>query len=440
MYYSVQEAARALKISADTLRRWEREGKFSPQRTLGGHRRYTLEDISKIKNQRSKTPVSQEIPNLYSTLPIPQRAVFRSFVFLSLISFVVFVFVRSGFVGFFVPVATKSVPQVLQASTSHLPVILAVNVPAVFRDSVTFDTGITSSELATLGDLDIVGTLSLSGQGVDASAVELNYLTGITITQGALVYNTATGLASTTAGSSGQLLTSAGTTTPTWTSPSSLTVGDAGALDGIDSGSFLRSDTSDSFTSGTLTFNSGTTLQINGGSKIGTGTPGSVDLVNDLYITDDLEVDGTIFGAFSGSINPGFTTGSVVFIDAAGLAQDNTNFFWEDTANELRITGTAFFTNNTSSNIIIDLTSTGDFTVSQSGTPFVTFNSNGDKVLADGALLDLSLIVHDDSAAQGIKLPQATSFTAISSGGEGYLAWDTDGNNLAVFDGTNWTA
>ena len=38
--------------------------------------------------------------------------------------------------------------------------------------------------------------------------------------------------------------------------------GDATTLDGIDSTSFLRSDTSDNFTSGTLTFNSGTTLNL----------------------------------------------------------------------------------------------------------------------------------------------------------------------------------
>ena len=53
-----------------------------------------------------------------------------------------------------------------------------------------------------------------------------------------------------------------------------------------------------------------------------------------------LEVDGTIYGTFSGTINPGFTTGSIIFQGASGLDQDNANFFWDDTDNRLGI-GTA---------------------------------------------------------------------------------------------------
>ena len=39
----IQEAAEALGVSAQTLRRWEREGKLLPdERTAGGRRRYDL--------------------------------------------------------------------------------------------------------------------------------------------------------------------------------------------------------------------------------------------------------------------------------------------------------------------------------------------------------------------------------------------------------------
>jgi hypothetical protein len=58
---------------------------------------------------------------------------------------------------------------------------------------------------------------------------------------------------------------------------------------------------------------------------------------NDLYIGGSLEVDGTIYGTVSGTINPGFTTGSVIFQGASGLAEDNPNFFWDDTNNRLGI-------------------------------------------------------------------------------------------------------
>ena len=40
---SIREAAEALGVSAQTLRRWEREGKLLPdERTAGGRRRYDL--------------------------------------------------------------------------------------------------------------------------------------------------------------------------------------------------------------------------------------------------------------------------------------------------------------------------------------------------------------------------------------------------------------
>jgi len=70
------------------------------------------------------------------------------------------------------------------------------------------------------------------------------------------------------------------------------------------------------------------------------GTPGDIDGTDDLYVYDDLEVDGTIYGDISGTINPGFTEGSVVFMGASGLEEDNANFFWDDTSDYLGL-GTA---------------------------------------------------------------------------------------------------
>jgi hypothetical protein len=64
----------------------------------------------------------------------------------------------------------------------------------------------------------------------------------------------------------------------------------------------------------------------------------SVAGAGDVYIQNDLEVDGVIYGAVSGTITPGFTEGSVVFANSSGnLAQDNPNFFWNDTTNRLGI-------------------------------------------------------------------------------------------------------
>lgn len=46
---SISEAAKVLGVSASTLRRWESEGKIRPARTLGGQRRYSLEELQRIR-------------------------------------------------------------------------------------------------------------------------------------------------------------------------------------------------------------------------------------------------------------------------------------------------------------------------------------------------------------------------------------------------------
>ncbi len=43
---AISEAADILGVSVTTLRRWEKEGKLTSERTPAGHRRY---DLSKIK-------------------------------------------------------------------------------------------------------------------------------------------------------------------------------------------------------------------------------------------------------------------------------------------------------------------------------------------------------------------------------------------------------
>ena len=47
--HSIGEAARLVGVSTDTLRRWEREGVFTPGRTPAGHRRYSDADISTLQ-------------------------------------------------------------------------------------------------------------------------------------------------------------------------------------------------------------------------------------------------------------------------------------------------------------------------------------------------------------------------------------------------------
>jgi len=45
----IGEAAKMLQVSIATLRRWERQGKISAVRTLGGQRRYDAAIIESLK-------------------------------------------------------------------------------------------------------------------------------------------------------------------------------------------------------------------------------------------------------------------------------------------------------------------------------------------------------------------------------------------------------
>ena len=138
-------------------------------------------------------------------------------------------------------------------------------------------TGITSSGTIAFSGLSTNGVVYTSGgTGTLNSEAQLAIARGgtnkaLTLSTGGIPYFDADSFEVLVAGTTGQLLTSGGTGAPTWTSQGSGNGLDADTLDSIDSLSFLRSDASDAFTSGTLTFNDSTIL------GIGTG--------NDLQIT-----------------------------------------------------------------------------------------------------------------------------------------------------------
>ncbi|WP_071394989.1 IS607 family transposase [Bacillus tuaregi] len=56
--FTIREAAEMLGVATSTLRRWENEGKIKSVRTTGNHRRYTVEELSKIKKVK---PLNEKI-------------------------------------------------------------------------------------------------------------------------------------------------------------------------------------------------------------------------------------------------------------------------------------------------------------------------------------------------------------------------------------------
>ncbi len=94
---------------------------------------------------------------------------------------------------------------------------------------------------------------------------------------------------------------------------------DADLLDNVDSTQFLRSDTSDSFTSGTLTFDSGTTLDINGDLSIA-DTSIAFDGASTNFVTTgnfSINTDDFFINKSSGNIGIG-TTNPGAALEVAG--------------------------------------------------------------------------------------------------------------------------
>jgi putative resolvase len=58
---SIGKAADLLGVHVDTLREWDNEGKLTPVKTLGNHRRYNLDEIEALCGNKPKKPKSEFI-------------------------------------------------------------------------------------------------------------------------------------------------------------------------------------------------------------------------------------------------------------------------------------------------------------------------------------------------------------------------------------------
>src|SRR3990167_5547987 len=92
------------------------------------------------------------------------------------------------------------------------------------------------------------------------------------------------------------------------------------SLDGIDSLSFLRSDASDSYTSGTLTTNAGTTLDVNGDVSIADTSIALDGATTDLAVTGDFSIntDDIFVEKATGEIGIGDTSPAALLTVGSG--------------------------------------------------------------------------------------------------------------------------
>jgi len=60
---TISEAANYLSVSIDTLRLWDKNRKLMPIKTIGGHRRYEIEELDKLlkSNDNGKRMMLREL-------------------------------------------------------------------------------------------------------------------------------------------------------------------------------------------------------------------------------------------------------------------------------------------------------------------------------------------------------------------------------------------
>jgi len=157
-FLTIQEAAKFLGVSPKTLRRWDKEGIFSPQRTAGNQRRYLLSDIEKFKNF-PRTPKKPEEKPKRGPKTYPHLPWFYQILLLTV--FLIGLGAADTEMVNFPPKFLKPspAPQILSESTSNIlgekDVVsnfsFNVNVPAVFSQGAKFEK-----------DLEIAGALKAS--------------------------------------------------------------------------------------------------------------------------------------------------------------------------------------------------------------------------------------------------------------------------------------
>ncbi|MBN1162167.1 MerR family DNA-binding transcriptional regulator, partial [Patescibacteria group bacterium] len=146
----------------------------------------------------------------------------------------------------------------------------------------------------------------------------------------------------------------------------------------------------------------------------------------ELNILDGATVTTAEVNYLSGS---SVLNGGVVFGNGTRFTQDIANFYWNDATNRLGI-------GNTSPSATFSVGSASQFAVDNLGNILLDANMT----ISNSRLVDLSGIIHADTAPQGLKLPQTGSLTNMDNAlaGEGYIAWDNTIDKLMAFDGTTW--
>lgn len=190
----------------------------------------------------------------------------------------------------------------------------------------------------------------------------------------------------------------------------------------------------------------GTLVGVNVGAITGGAGTESALVVGSGWDTllDSATLDISGAGAITGATGISTTT---VTASSAIAANGGITF---DASTDTVGAFTAAGTIDMSTNILTNIGNTGTDFVASTGalTLAGVLTANGGISLSGSqsftasalAYMDLGSIVHNTTAVQGLRLPQAASATPSNpTSGEGYIAWDAAGNQLITYDGAAWT-
>lgn len=186
---TIKEAARILKVSEKTLRRWEEKSYITPIRTTGKHRRYSLDQLKTAKKNKSQNKIDININEISSGLFRPAKVVIPNVNNIStkrtlpksFVGFLIFaLFTASGYTTFRIksdtyrlPVVTKnSEEESVLAATSFQNAEFNINLPTIFSSSVTMNSSLTIGE-DTFSDITGKGLTIVDGA---LTAIDTNKL------------------------------------------------------------------------------------------------------------------------------------------------------------------------------------------------------------------------------------------------------------------------
>ncbi|MBI2595348.1 MerR family DNA-binding transcriptional regulator [Candidatus Daviesbacteria bacterium] len=164
---SISRASKALKISKDTLRNWEKKGLINPDRTEGGARRFSKTEVKKLQKELNIPNSDYALNDIFQfALDDPQNIQTKSLTF-PLTAFLAFIFLililGTTTFAFKQPQVAKLLGISLSNDISPDQSIRENSQPEVLGDSTLAKEG---KFLQLNADTNITGSLAVEGEGV----------------------------------------------------------------------------------------------------------------------------------------------------------------------------------------------------------------------------------------------------------------------------------